>query len=158
MLKYKVVQIWPGLIVCQQVTVCPGHIWTTLYLPIYVDKWNFLFILLVIMLIYIQVLYGRCTILRFVGGDFKSLSTSFPLCLRSNYTLILPSTTQLIARKKATGSACQHQAIIRPNTLKIISKNCYETSYLYSNIFVTHVQSLTKTKQPIYKINWKHFT
>jgi hypothetical protein len=29
--KYKVVQIWPGLTVCKQVTVCPGHIWTTLY-------------------------------------------------------------------------------------------------------------------------------
>jgi hypothetical protein len=29
--NYKVVQIWPGLIVCKQVTVCPGHIWTTLY-------------------------------------------------------------------------------------------------------------------------------
>jgi hypothetical protein len=29
--KYKVVQIWPGLIVCKQVTVCPGNIWTTLY-------------------------------------------------------------------------------------------------------------------------------
>jgi hypothetical protein len=28
---YKVVQIWPGLLVCKQVTVCPGHIWTTLY-------------------------------------------------------------------------------------------------------------------------------
>jgi hypothetical protein len=28
---YKVVQIWPGLIVCKLVTVCPGHIWTTLY-------------------------------------------------------------------------------------------------------------------------------
>jgi hypothetical protein len=28
---YKVVQIWPGLIVCKQVTVCPGHILTTLY-------------------------------------------------------------------------------------------------------------------------------
>ena len=28
---YKVVQIWPGLIVSKQVTVCPGHIWTTLY-------------------------------------------------------------------------------------------------------------------------------
>ena len=28
---YKVVQIWPGLFVCKQVTVCPGHIWTTLY-------------------------------------------------------------------------------------------------------------------------------
>jgi hypothetical protein len=28
---YNVVQIWPGLIVCKQVTVCPGHIWTTLY-------------------------------------------------------------------------------------------------------------------------------
>jgi hypothetical protein len=28
---YKVVQIWPGLIVCKQVTVCPCHIWTTLY-------------------------------------------------------------------------------------------------------------------------------
>jgi hypothetical protein len=26
-----VVQIWPGLFVCKQVTVCPGHIWTTLY-------------------------------------------------------------------------------------------------------------------------------
>ena len=29
--RYKVVQIWPGLFVCKQVTVCPGHIWTTLY-------------------------------------------------------------------------------------------------------------------------------
>jgi hypothetical protein len=29
---YKVLQIWPGLIVCKLVTVCPGHIWTTLYL------------------------------------------------------------------------------------------------------------------------------
>jgi hypothetical protein len=29
---YKVVQIWPGLFVCKQVTVCPGHIWTILYL------------------------------------------------------------------------------------------------------------------------------
>jgi hypothetical protein len=28
---YKVFQIWPGLIVCKQVTICPGHIWTTLY-------------------------------------------------------------------------------------------------------------------------------
>ena len=31
--KYKVVQIWPGLIVCKRVTVCPGHIWTALYIP-----------------------------------------------------------------------------------------------------------------------------
>jgi hypothetical protein len=31
MIYYKVVQIWPGLFVCKQVTVCPGHIWTTLY-------------------------------------------------------------------------------------------------------------------------------
>jgi hypothetical protein len=29
---YKVVQIWPGLILCKLVTVCPGHIWTTLYI------------------------------------------------------------------------------------------------------------------------------
>ena len=29
---YKVVQIWPGLFVCKQVTVCSGHIWTTLYM------------------------------------------------------------------------------------------------------------------------------
>jgi hypothetical protein len=29
---YKVVEIWPGLFVSKQVTVCPGHIWTTLYL------------------------------------------------------------------------------------------------------------------------------
>ena len=29
---YKVVQIWPGRSVCKQVTVCPGHIWTTLYI------------------------------------------------------------------------------------------------------------------------------
>ena len=28
---YKVVHIWPGLIVCKLVTVCPSHIWTTLY-------------------------------------------------------------------------------------------------------------------------------
>jgi hypothetical protein len=26
-----VVQIWLGLFVCKQVTVCPGRIWTTLY-------------------------------------------------------------------------------------------------------------------------------
>jgi len=30
---YKVVQIWPGLIVCKQAGISPGHIWTTLYLP-----------------------------------------------------------------------------------------------------------------------------
>jgi hypothetical protein len=30
-ITYKVVQMWPGLIVCILVTVCPGHIWTTLY-------------------------------------------------------------------------------------------------------------------------------
>jgi hypothetical protein len=29
--RYKMVQIWQGLIVCRQVTVCPGHIWTILY-------------------------------------------------------------------------------------------------------------------------------
>jgi hypothetical protein len=29
--KYKVVQIWPGRFVWKQVTLCPGHIWTTLY-------------------------------------------------------------------------------------------------------------------------------
>jgi hypothetical protein len=29
---YNVVQIWAGLFVCKQVTVCPGHIWTTLYI------------------------------------------------------------------------------------------------------------------------------
>jgi hypothetical protein len=28
--NYKVVQIWPGLFVCKQVIVCPGHIWNTL--------------------------------------------------------------------------------------------------------------------------------
>jgi hypothetical protein len=28
---YKVVQIWPGLFLCKQVTVCPGNILTTLY-------------------------------------------------------------------------------------------------------------------------------
>jgi hypothetical protein len=31
-IMYKVVQIWPGRFVCKQVTVCPGHIWTTLYI------------------------------------------------------------------------------------------------------------------------------
>jgi hypothetical protein len=29
---YKVVQIWPELFVCKQVTVGPGHIWTNLYI------------------------------------------------------------------------------------------------------------------------------
>jgi hypothetical protein len=29
-LYYKVVQIWSRRFVCKQVTVCPGHIWTTL--------------------------------------------------------------------------------------------------------------------------------
>ena len=39
---YKVVQLWPGLIVCKQVTVCPGHIWTTLYprKDIYKGTWK----------------------------------------------------------------------------------------------------------------------
>jgi hypothetical protein len=36
---YKVVQIWLGLFVCKQVTVCPGHIWTTLY---YIQQLTFL--------------------------------------------------------------------------------------------------------------------
>jgi hypothetical protein len=36
--NYKVVQIWPGLIVCKQVTVCPGHIWTTLYVTELYDR------------------------------------------------------------------------------------------------------------------------
>jgi hypothetical protein len=31
---YKVVQIWLGRFVCKQVTVCPGHILTTLYICI----------------------------------------------------------------------------------------------------------------------------
>jgi hypothetical protein len=35
-LMYKVVQIWQGLFVCKQVTVCPGDIWTTLYIPKFV--------------------------------------------------------------------------------------------------------------------------
>jgi hypothetical protein len=33
---YNVVQIWLGRFVCKQVTVCPGHIWTTLYLYWYI--------------------------------------------------------------------------------------------------------------------------
>jgi hypothetical protein len=37
---YKVVQIWPGLIVCKQVTVCPGHIWTTLYYAVYIHVYG----------------------------------------------------------------------------------------------------------------------
>jgi hypothetical protein len=31
-LMYRVVQIWLGRFVCKQVTVCPDHIWTTLYI------------------------------------------------------------------------------------------------------------------------------
>ena len=31
---YKLVQIWPGLFVCKQAGYSPGHIWTTLYIPI----------------------------------------------------------------------------------------------------------------------------
>ena len=37
---YNVVQIWPGLIVCNQDAISPGHIWTTLY---HGDKIDFLF-------------------------------------------------------------------------------------------------------------------
>jgi hypothetical protein len=37
---YKVVQIWPGLFVCKQVTVCPSHIWATLYLWDDVEKYG----------------------------------------------------------------------------------------------------------------------
>jgi hypothetical protein len=33
-LCYKVVQIWPGQIVTSLHTIIPGHIWTTLYLPL----------------------------------------------------------------------------------------------------------------------------
>jgi hypothetical protein len=29
-LQYKAVQIWPGLFVCKQAAISPGHIWTTL--------------------------------------------------------------------------------------------------------------------------------
>jgi hypothetical protein len=32
LVTYKVVQIWPGLIVCEQAAISPGHIWTTLYI------------------------------------------------------------------------------------------------------------------------------
>jgi hypothetical protein len=39
--NYKVVQIWPGLIVCKQVTVCPDHIWTTLYINLQTHKTYF---------------------------------------------------------------------------------------------------------------------
>jgi hypothetical protein len=48
-----VVQIWPGLIVCKQVTVCPDHIWTTLFIPeflvslftiLFFDRWSWLWI------------------------------------------------------------------------------------------------------------------
>ena len=42
MIWYKVVQIWPGLFVCKQVTVCPSHIWTTMYMlydMIWYDIW-----------------------------------------------------------------------------------------------------------------------
>jgi hypothetical protein len=35
--RYKVIQIWPGRFVSKQVTVCPGHIWTTLYIHIKVN-------------------------------------------------------------------------------------------------------------------------
>jgi hypothetical protein len=37
--SYEVVQIWPGWFVCKQVTVCPGHIWTTLY-PTHYIMWR----------------------------------------------------------------------------------------------------------------------
>jgi hypothetical protein len=37
--SYKVVQIWSGLFVCKQITVCPGHIWTTLYITV-LQCWN----------------------------------------------------------------------------------------------------------------------
>jgi hypothetical protein len=36
---YKVVQIWPGLFLCKQVTVCPRHIWTTLYMGFSTNQW-----------------------------------------------------------------------------------------------------------------------
>jgi hypothetical protein len=35
--KYKVVQIWPGLFVCKQVTVCPGHILNHLVFTTFAD-------------------------------------------------------------------------------------------------------------------------
>jgi hypothetical protein len=59
---YKVVQIWPGLIVCKQVTVCPGYIWTTLYVAVCV--------------------YSLDSLLRFfLVGDFSLSFLSFPVTL-----------------------------------------------------------------------------
>ena len=40
LLIHKVVQIWPGLFVYKQVTVCPGHIWTTLYSMKHRPSWE----------------------------------------------------------------------------------------------------------------------
>jgi hypothetical protein len=37
---HKVVQIWPGLIICKLVTVCPGHIWTTLYISLMTNTFS----------------------------------------------------------------------------------------------------------------------
>ena len=52
---YKVVQIWPGLFVCKQVTVCPGHIWTTLYY--------------VCIYVCVYVCMYRCTFIRLVQTE-----------------------------------------------------------------------------------------
>jgi hypothetical protein len=41
---HKVVQIWPGLFVCKQVTVFPGHIWTTLYIYMYIYMCIYIYI------------------------------------------------------------------------------------------------------------------
>jgi hypothetical protein len=54
---YKVVQIWPGLFVWKQVTVCPGHIWTTLYIC---HGWNEL----ELYIINIGLMHGICMIMK----------------------------------------------------------------------------------------------
>jgi hypothetical protein len=75
---YKVVQIWPGLFVCKQVTVCPGHVWTTLYMKFYT-----LFSVYAECTRY-RSLLSHCGISRKVAGSNQEAETSRDKVQRQN--------------------------------------------------------------------------
>jgi hypothetical protein len=98
LLIYKVVQIWPGLILCKQVTVCPGHIWTTLFFHtfFFLNLFRFFLYYLVFLIhscsfaaiffssssfIHLSSHYYSCSSFR-----FSSYSTSLCLFSRTNFS------------------------------------------------------------------------
>jgi hypothetical protein len=90
--KYKVVQIWPGLFVCKQVTVCPGHIWTTLYVYINLMEQSCSWEANINSFMIFPIIYGTCTL----HSVYKTLSLelilshSNPVHIPTAYLFILP--------------------------------------------------------------------